>query len=112
MTLNFDLHFIHSRHLSGPSGATVLGILNNVYNQIKINKNGNDCKLVAENVRKIEISIWRRVTARWEGEEGRTDAGGLCIKVSAQIDVSWHGEVFQLAKGVRRSGGGMSKVDC
>lgn len=63
MTPNFDLHFIDSRPLSGPSGATVLGILNNVYNQIKINKNGNDCKLVAENVRKIEISIWRRVTA-------------------------------------------------
>lgn len=32
------------------------------------------------------------------------DGGGLCIKVSAQIDVSWHGEVFQLAKGVRGSG--------
>lgn len=57
MSLNFDLNFIDSCPLSGSSGAIVLGILNNVYNQIKINKNGNDCKLVAENVRKIEISI-------------------------------------------------------
>lgn len=47
------------------------------------------------------------------GCSGRgADAGGLCIKVSAQIDVSWHGEVFQLAKGVRGSGGRMGKVDC
>lgn len=57
MSLNFDLNFIDFCPLSGPSNAIVLGILNNVYNQIKINKNGNDCKLVAENVRKIEISI-------------------------------------------------------
>lgn len=40
------------------------------------------------------------------GCSGRgADAGGLCIKVSAQIDVSWHGEVFQLPKGVREAKG-------
>jgi len=32
--------------------------MHNMYNQIKINKNANDCKLDAENLRKIEISIW------------------------------------------------------
>lgn len=42
---------------------------------------------------------------------GGADAGGLCIKVSAQIDVSWNEEVFQLAKGVRGSGGRTGKVD-
>lgn len=41
-----------------------------------------------------------------EMQRGGADAGGLCIKVSAQIDVSWHGEVFQLAKGVREKGEG------
>lgn len=81
MTLNFDFYFIDSRPLSGPSGATVLGILNNVYNQIKINKNGNDCKLVAENVRKIEISIWRRVTAWCEGD---AEGGGWCRRAVHQ----------------------------
>lgn len=111
MSLNFDLNFIDSCPLSGPSSAIVLGILNNVYNQIKINKNGNDCKLVAENVRKIEISIW------WRNCQMGRGVGGCRRTVHhSQCTNWWQLEWGSISIGKRRERvkGGWVKltVDC